>query len=98
MTDFLTAVFFLVGFAVGAIEVVILFGSPIISITGGVVALVLLAVLIVTLNLACLMCGNSVIVRDLWKWKIQKSCDTKYLRKVLKSLNFNLFLLVIWLR
>lgn len=62
---FLTAVFFLVVFAVGAVEVVILFGSPIISITDGEVALVLLSVLIVTLNLACLMYGNSVSVRDL---------------------------------
>lgn len=86
ITGFLTVAFFLTVLSVGAIEVGIFYGSPIISITSASILLVVFAVLVVTLNLCCLIYEKSVKIRSLWKWRIVRGSNTKYFGKVLKSL------------
>ncbi len=86
IAGFLTAVFFIIIFSISAVEIGILFESPIISISGGGLALIVVAVLVVTLNLACLIYERSIKIRSLWKWKIYQQSNVKYFRRVLKCL------------
>lgn len=86
VTVFLTGVFFFLLLCMSAIEAGIVLGNPIISISGALVGIIVLTIFVVTINLCCLIYEKSVKIRNLWKWRIQNGCDTKYFRKVIKSL------------
>ncbi len=86
LTGFLTVVFFFLILSMAAIEIGVLLGSPLISAAGAVASVIVFAVFVVTINLCCLIYEKSVKIRNLWKWRIQKERDTKYFRRVIRSL------------